>query len=78
MRIPDKKRTPKKGDRVTAHGHNGTFIVIEVYPNGNNVDTQLLKSSHVERVTWNALTYLDELDESQNAARIVREATESY
>lgn len=28
------------------------------------------------RVPWDALTYRDELDESQNALRVVREATE--
>jgi len=78
MKLNTKSRIPKKGDIVGAVGHHGTFVVVDVHEIGHTVDIQILKTSHVERVTWNALKYADELDESQNAARIVKEATEDH
>ena len=75
------KRIPKEGDIVNSHPLNGTFAVITVDHAAKTVDIQPLKAGKrlnaVEKgVPWTTLTYLDELDESQNALRVVREATE--
>ena len=72
-----RKRTPKKGDRVSAHGKNGAFVVSTV--NGDLKSVVLQQIGHdlaLDAIPWDSLTYLDELDESQNALRVVREATE--
>jgi hypothetical protein len=75
------KRIPKKGDKVLALGRNASFIVFEVHHNPDVVDLQPLKGSKaldlIEKgIPWGVLTYIDELDESQNALRVVKEATE--
>jgi hypothetical protein len=71
-------RIPKKGDRVFARGIRGTFIVSEVDVEGRRADLKLIgKAEHYERVIlWRVLTYADQDDASQAAARVVREATE--
>ena len=76
------KRTPKKGDRVLSSPRTAAFVVVEVHRNPNVVDLSPLKGSTkldlVEKgIPWTTLNYFDELDESQNSARIVREAMES-
>ena len=75
-----KKRTPQVGDRVFATGHHGAFVVMSV-----NQDNQTVKLNRIGnngptlpemRVGWHDVSFPDTLDASQNAARIVREATE--
>jgi hypothetical protein len=58
-----------------------SFVVEEVHRNPDVVDLSPLKGSAkldlVEKgIPWTTLTYLDELNQSQNALRVVREATE--
>jgi hypothetical protein len=72
-----KKHVPKKGDRVTVFGQNGTFIVSSVDSAIKNVLVRMIGHDFaLDAIPWGALTYLDELDSSQNALRIVRESTE--
>jgi len=77
------RRTPKEGDRVLSSPRTAGFVVVEVHHNPDVVDLSPLKGSVkldlIEKgIPWTTLTYLDELDESQNAAGIVREATEDH
>jgi hypothetical protein len=73
----DKKRIPKIGDHVTLTGHHGAFVVSQLHP-----DNQVAKVKKIGTQTpiliveWKDLGFLDELDESQNALRVGREATE--
>ena len=70
-------RIPKKGDRVGARGRDGVFAIIEIRRIPEVVDLQLLNGGPVEKgIPWTTLTYLDQEDGSQAAARIVREGTE--
>ena len=71
-------RTPKKGDRVFVRGIKGTFIVSEVDVEGGRADLKLIgNAEHYERaILWSVLSYADQEDASQAAARIAREATE--
>jgi hypothetical protein len=61
-----KKRIPKKGDHVKTPGHNGAFVV-----SGVDSDIESAELKHVgstlalSTIPWRALTFLDELDESQ-------------
>jgi hypothetical protein len=72
-------RFPQKGDRVGAVGRNGVFVVIAVHENPNVVDLRLLKGGPTEKnIPWATLTFLDEEDANQAAARIVKEATENH
>jgi hypothetical protein len=72
-----KNRIPKKGDKVSAHGHEGAFVVYDVDHRHQVVEIkQIGKELAFGSIRWGALTFLDELDESQNALRVVREATE--
>ncbi|MGA7220817.1 MAG: hypothetical protein WBX38_21055 [Candidatus Sulfotelmatobacter sp.] len=70
-------RKPKIGDRVGAVGHKGAFVVSAT---DRDLETAELKQIGHElalsTIPWAELTFLDELDESQNALRVVREATE--
>ena len=75
------KRIPKKGDKVLALGRNASFIVFDVHRNPDVVDLQPMKGTAtldlIEKgIPWRVLTFIDEMDESQNALRVVREATE--
>jgi hypothetical protein len=71
-----KKRIPKQGDYVVALGHKGDFIISSV---DDDLCTAELKPTGpgfaLSTIPWSTLTYLDEEDASQSAARIVREAT---
>jgi hypothetical protein len=77
--MPKKKaqRSPKVGDPVFRKGHGqAAFIVMRVYPKDKTVhlaSTGKLASVLDGRVPWSELSLLDE---SQNALRVVREATE--
>jgi hypothetical protein len=69
-------RFPQKGDRVEAIGREGVFVVVGVQENPNLADLRPLKGGPVQKaIPWRTLTFLDEEDASQAAARIVREAT---
>jgi hypothetical protein len=65
---------PKMNDTVTVEGVNGKFAVVGV---DACTKTALVQSTTtppiVQRASWTTLSYLDE---GQNAARVVREATE--
>jgi hypothetical protein len=78
MVIRNQRRIPKEGDRVGASGQNGTFEVIAVTTTPlNMVRLRLVgKPDFVIDVPWGALTFRDQEDASQAAARIAREATE--
>jgi len=74
------KRIPKKGDRVAALGQEGAFVVSDVDSERWTAELKLIGPVEftLKDIPWGVLTFLDELDESQNAARIVREATEDH
>ena len=73
-----KKRIPKKGDRVAVLGQNGTFFVSSVDSIIENVLVKMIGHDFaLDAIPWRALTYLDELDSSQNALRIVRKSKEN-
>ncbi len=72
-----KARIPKKGDRVSVQGRNGVFVVSRIDVDGLTADMkQIGRDLTLGTVSWTELTFIDELDESQNALRVVREATE--
>jgi hypothetical protein len=75
--VKPKKRSPQNGDRVLVRGEKGTFVVYSVNSMVETVNVKLMGTDHaLGSIAWDALTFLDEEDESQAAARIVREATE--
>ena len=73
------KYIPKQNDTVLWKGHGSDrFAVLKVDATGKTVDLQKFPPdlgvlSYEGRVLWSEIT---RLDASQNAARIVREATE--
>jgi hypothetical protein len=71
-------RIPKKHDRVTTQGHNGVLAVVAVVKKSKTADLQFVTGDGpvVQGVPWTALQYMDEEDENQAAARVVRESTE--
>jgi len=76
--MTEKARTPKVGDIVGIAAQKGTFVVASIDNRGKKVSLTSLGSQgpEVHGVLWASLNYRDELDESQNALRVVREATE--
>lgn len=71
-----KQRVPKVGDRVFATGNHGVFAVSEIHP--ENLTAKVVKigtGAPILIVEWKDLSFADEQDASQTAARIVREAT---
>jgi hypothetical protein len=72
-----KKRTPKKGDRVTTTLHQGTFAIYSVDQDLRPVDlVQIGSDLRLASVPWRSIKFLSyEGDFSQAAPRIVREAT---
>jgi hypothetical protein len=65
---------PRTNDTVTVEGVNGRFVVVGVDASTKTALVQTTTTPPiVQRASWTTLSYLDE---SQNAARIVREATE--
>jgi hypothetical protein len=72
-----KNRIPQNGDRVEVRGQKGAFVVYSVSHKHQVVELkQIGQDFALSSIPWAALTFLDELDESQNALRVVREATE--
>jgi hypothetical protein len=76
--MTEKLRTPRVGDIVGITGQRGTFVVASIDHHGQKVNLDSLGSQGPKAfgVSWASLTYRDALDESQNALRVVREATE--
>jgi hypothetical protein len=76
--MPNNLRTPKVGDKVGLGDMAGTFVVSGVNHNRKIVNLEKIGSqgTGAHGVPWNLLSYRDELDESQNALRVVREAAE--
>jgi hypothetical protein len=72
-----KKRIPKIGDHVSLVGRKGAFIVSSVDSFTESAEMkQIGHDLRLSTIPWDGMTFLDELDESQNALRVVREATE--
>ncbi len=72
-------RIPKKHDRVTAEGHNGVLVVVDIDEKSKSADLQFVTGDGpiVAGVPWTALRYMDEEDVNQAAARIVPETTDT-
>ena len=67
-----KKRIPKIGDHVSVVGRKGVFIVSSV--DSYTESAEMKQIGHhlaLSTVPWREVTFLDKLDESQNALRIV-------
>jgi hypothetical protein len=72
-----KRRIPRKGDGVAVRGEDGTYAVYLVDKSLQSADLAKTGSDlRLASIPWDSLTFLDEEDDSQVAARIVREATE--
>jgi hypothetical protein len=72
-----RSRAPKKGERVRVNGRNEVFAVVDVHRIPNIVDLQSLKGGPVEKaIPWAALTFMDEENAGQSAARPPKEAAE--
>ena len=71
-------RVPRKHDRVTALGHNGVLVVVDVDKKSKSADLQFVTGDGpvVEGVAWTDLRYMDEEDVNQEDARSVRGNTE--
>jgi hypothetical protein len=71
-------RIPEINDRVGSSGLHGVFAVIGIDEKLKTADLQLLGGTQsIEKgIPWTILSYLDEEDVNQAAARVVREATE--
>lgn len=73
-----KKRIPKQGDHVVALGHKGAFVISSV--DGDLCTAELKPTGRgfaLSTIPWSTLTFLDEEDATQAAARIVREVTKA-
>jgi hypothetical protein len=56
-----RKRIPKKGDRVTAHGQNGVFVIYSIDNSLCCVELKLIGGDFaLSSIPWRALTFLDE------------------
>jgi len=72
-----KRRIPKIGDRVAALGQNGAFVIYSINNSLRTAELKLIGHDFaLSSIPWGALTFLEELDSSQNALRIVRESAE--
>jgi hypothetical protein len=72
-----KKRIPKEGEHVVALGHKGAFVISSV--DGDLCTAELKPTGDgfaLSTIPWSKLAFLDEEDDSQAAARILREATQ--
>jgi hypothetical protein len=71
------KKTPRIGDIVAVEGSLGTYVVARVDSNGKTVALKNTKDPSVLLTDVN-VARITPLDESQNALRVVREATEGH
>ena len=71
----DMAKSPKVGEAVYRRGSSVTYMVIDINPSKKTADIKSTKGGTVlyKDVLW---AELEVLDESQNALRVVREATE--
>ncbi|MGB7601962.1 MAG: hypothetical protein WBM24_16765 [Candidatus Sulfotelmatobacter sp.] len=69
------KKTPKVGDVVAIEGSLGTYVVARVDGNNKTVAVKNTKDASV-LLTDIPASRITPLDESQNALRVVREATD--
>jgi predicted ATPase len=73
-----KKRIPKIGDRVSAMGHDGAYLVYLIDEGLHSADLKKIgDDERLATIQWTSLIFLDKEDASQAAARIVKEATEN-
>jgi hypothetical protein len=76
-----KSYAPKAGDTVLVKDHSGRFVITQVDTTAQTADVRATSGdiagdiAFVKAVPWAFLSYLDA---SQNAARIVREATDDF
>ena len=69
---------PKKGDHVSVASDSGTFVVYSIDHDIHTVELkQIGRGLSLSSIPWDSLTFLDDLDESQNDLRVVREATKN-
>jgi hypothetical protein len=72
-----KNRIPNIGDHVAVIGQKGAFVVSRVDSSLSTVELKMIAHTlALTTIPWRALTFLDELDESQTALRIMRESTD--
>jgi len=77
--MPNSERIPSVGDVVGISGERGTWVISGISLQKKTVNLGKIGSQQDAQrigVSWDSLTYRDEADSSQNALRIVREATE--
>jgi len=68
-----KKRIPKTGNRVTAHGETGRFVIYSVDKCLRTAELKLMGGDlRLSSMPWDALTFLDKEDASR-AGTTVRE-----
>ena len=76
MPKPKARYIPRMNDPVTVNGVQGQFVVVGVDAGTKSALVQTVTTPPVVRkAAWTAIS---PLDESQNAARIVREGTENH
>jgi hypothetical protein len=75
MKTP-KRHLPKKGDRVSALGQNGAFVISQVNSKRRTAELKLIGPDFTLRgIPWGVLTFLDELGTDQNSVRIAKRAS---
>jgi hypothetical protein len=74
--MKSKARFPREGDLVGVPPQIGTFFVSVVYATTVDLEKVGCRGNGMHGIPWGALTYREEEGESQNALRVVREATE--
>ena len=68
-----KKRIPKTGNRVTAHGETGTFLIYSVDKSLRTAELKLMGGDlRLSSMPWDALTFLDKEDASRAATTIAK------
>jgi hypothetical protein len=56
-------RIPKNGDRVTAQGETGTFVIYGVDESIRTAELKLMRGElRLSSMPWEALTFLDKKD----------------
>jgi len=57
---PEDARSPKKHDRVTAQGHDGVYVVVDVNEGAKTVSLQTVTGNGpvITGVPWTTLAYM--------------------
>jgi hypothetical protein len=72
-RVNRKKRIPKTGNRVTAHGETGTFVIYSVDKSLRTAELKLMGGDlRLSSMPWHVLTFLDNEDASRAATMIAK------